>query len=91
MGEDPVRAVLLIGAEGVAFEYRDKGSNRPKFATDTTSSTGTRPASSAQANVSSATYFFKSAVQFKMTLICCRSGASGNEGTRKRLPLPAGV
>jgi hypothetical protein len=39
----------------------------------------------------SATYFFKSAVQFKMTLICWRSGVSGNEGTRKRLPLRAGV
>ena len=36
-------------------------------------------------------YFFKSAVQFKMTLICWRWGVSGIEGTRKRLPLRADV
>ena len=46
---------------------------------------------SVTANVPSETYFFKSAVQFTMTLICWRWGVSGNEGTRKRLPLRADV
>lgn len=31
-------------------------------------------------------HFFKSDIQFKTTLICWRSGASGKDDTRKRLP-----